>query len=151
MIFILAFILLLMLFSYTNKVAPVAWGLYGNVNSDAGIAIQGGDVVAYYTQGKFVAGNPTISHQGKDAIWLFSSDENKKLFIVSPEKYRPQYGGYCAFAVSKGVTANVQPEVWSIQNNKLYIFNDAGVKDEWLGGIETGSITTSDDNWSTRI
>jgi len=151
MIFILGFVLLLMLFMYSNKVAPVAWGLYGDVNSDAGVAIQGGDVVAYYTEGKFVKGSPTISYKGKNAIWLFSSEANKNLFISSPEKYMPQYGGYCAFAVSKGVTANVKPEFWTIQNNKLYIFNDAGVKDEWIDGIDTGSLTTSDENWSTRI
>jgi len=150
-IIVLLFVLIMMLFMYNNKVAPVSWRLYGDTNTENGLALQGGDTVAYYTEGKYIPGDPAISVTLNGITWYFASESNKKLFVYSPEFYMPQYGGYCAFAVSKNVTADARPEYWTIQNNKLYIFNDASVKDEWVDAIDEGSLSISDTNWATRI
>jgi len=97
---VLLLVSFLMLFLYSNKVAPVSWGLYGNVNTDSDIALQGNDPVAYHTTGKRTSGNPKFSVKKDDATWYFSSASNRKMFVEAPEKYMPQYGGFCAFAVS---------------------------------------------------
>ena len=67
-----------------------------------GTAIDGTDPVAYFTEGRPVAGDRGITHDWNGATWRFSSAENRDLFAASPEKYAPQYGGYCAWAVSQG-------------------------------------------------
>ena len=136
-----------LIFLYNNKVAPVSWNVYGAINTENGIALQGADVVAYHTQGQFKPGDSKFSHKTKDAVWHFSSEQNKKLFIAAPEKYMPQYGGYCAFAVSTGVTASSAPDSWTIHNGKLYVFNNADVKATW---INEKSLATSDANWAKR-
>ncbi len=136
-----------LIFMYNNKVAPVSWNVYGAINTENGIALQGADVVAYQTQGKFMQGNSKINYESKNAIWYFATEENKQLFIDAPEKFKPQYGGYCAFAVSTGVTAVAQPENWTVQNGKLYVFNSAEVKETW---INEKSSAASDANWAKR-
>jgi YHS domain-containing protein len=141
----------LLLFLYSNKVAPVSWGLYGNVNIDDGIALQGNDPVAYHAAGKRTSGNSKFSFKMGDATWYFSSASNKQLFADMPEKYMPQYGGYCAFAVSQGVTAVADPEHWTIQNGRLYVFNGSGPKETWVNEISKGSIIKADSVWATRL
>jgi len=144
-------ILLVVIFMYTNKVAPISWGLYGDVNNENGIALQGGDAVAYFTMGEYHAGDANILFSTNGVTWYFASEENRQLFISTPDKYMPQYGGYCAFAISQNVTADAKPEFWTIQNEKLYVFNDEGVKQEWINDISLGSLSTSDSNWATRM
>lgn len=139
-----------LLFLYSNKISPVSWGLYGEVNTHNGISLKGADAVAYFTEGKYIAGNSKYFHKTDSATWYFSSESNKQLFIKSPEKFMPQYGGFCTFAVTQGVTADAQPENWTIQNEKLYVFNDKNVIDEWIKGIADGSIKTANANWATR-
>ena len=77
-------------------------------------AIKGYDTVAYFTQGKPVQGSEEYSTDYNKATWLFSSQENIELFISNPQKYAPQYGGYCAYAVSQNSTASIRPELFTI-------------------------------------
>lgn len=142
-----ALTLFVLIFMYNNKVAPVSWNVYGAVNTKNGIALQGADVVAYHTKSQFKPGDSKFSHKTKEAVWYFASEQNKKLFIAAPEKYMPQYGGYCAFAVSTGVTAVAQSDIWTIQNGKLYVFNNTDVKVKW---INEKSSAASDMNWAKR-
>ena len=83
-------------------------------------AVGGYDPVAYFTEGKPVAGNSGITHQWKGATWRFASEKNRDLFKAEPAKYAPQYGGYCAWAVSQGYTAKGDPNHWKIVDGKLY-------------------------------
>lgn len=115
-------------------------------NSSTGIAINGYDPVAYFKQNKPVEGQPNYSTKWKGATWYFSSEENKTQFVNAPKKYAPQYGGYCAFAVSYGSTATTVPEAWSIVNNKLYLNNSLGVRSRWQTDIP-GYIKKADANW----
>ncbi|MEM6355700.1 MAG: YHS domain-containing (seleno)protein, partial [Pseudomonadota bacterium] len=77
-----------------------------------GTAIDGTDPVAYFTEGKPVEGSSDFTHEWNGATWRFSSAENRDLFAGDPEKYAPQYGGYCAWAVAQGYTASTDPEAW---------------------------------------
>ncbi len=100
-------------------------------NSSSNIAINGYDPVAYFTQKMPVEGSSEHSTKWNGAIWHFSSKENKAAFLASPQKYAPQYGGYCAFAVSYGSTATTVPEAWSIVGGKLYLNNSLSVRKRW--------------------
>jgi len=86
----------------------------------------------------------TASYQGAD--WHFVSAENRDKFVAMPEKYAPQYGGYCAWAVSNGYTASVDPNAWSIVNDKLYLNYSEGVQRKWSRNI-SGNIAAADENW----
>ena len=147
---VLLLISFLLIFLYSNKVAPVSWGLYGSVNTDSGIALQGNDPVAYHTTGMPTAGDSKFSFKTDNATWYFSSASNRQMFIEAPEKYMPKYGGFCAFAVSQGVTADAKPEHWTIQDGKLYVFNGADPKETWVSEISKGSIAKSDSSWATH-
>lgn len=116
------------------------------VYSNGGIAINGYDPVAYFTQGKPVAGIAGIEAAWNGATWLFSSEANKALFVSEPEKYAPQYGGYCAYAVSKGYTAKTDPAAFTVRGGKLYLNYSAAVAQTWLGAVDA-NIASGDANW----
>ncbi|MEL6968373.1 MAG: YHS domain-containing (seleno)protein [Pseudomonadota bacterium] len=101
------------------------------IYAENGIAIDGTDTVAYFKEGKPVPGLPSISHIWKGAKWLFSTEENKAAFVSNPEAFAPQYGGYCAYAVSEGSTASTIPEAWKIVDGKLYLNYSAGIQRRW--------------------
>ena len=84
-----------------------------------GLAVQGYDTVAYFTDKKPVKGNPAITADYNGATWWFASEANKTLFLADPARYAPQYGGYCSWAVANGYTANIDPEAWRIVDGKL--------------------------------
>lgn len=111
-----------------------------------GTAIDGTDPVAYFTEGKPVPGKREFSHEWNRATWRFSSAENRDLFAANPEKYAPQYGGYCAWAVSQGYTASTDPEAWKIVDEKLYLNYNKSVQANWEKDIP-GHIASGDANW----
>ena len=77
---------------------------------------------------------------------MFSSQENLDLFKEDPQKYEPQYGGYCAFAVAKGTTASIKPELFTIHDGKLYLNYNKKINDQWLDNKEN-FIKSADANW----
>ncbi len=110
-----------------------------------GVALGGYDAVSYFA-GTPVEGKADFSTKWKDAEWRFASAENRDAFVAAPEKYAPQYGGYCAFAVSKGATAKGDPKVWTVVDGKLYLnFNEA-VQTNWKTDIP-GNISAANENW----
>ena len=111
-----------------------------------GVAINGYDPVAYFTEKKPVAGKADVTWSWKGATWRFASAQNRDTFKADPEKYAPQYGGYCAYAVAKGSTAKTEPDVWSIVGNKLYLNYSKGVQRTWEKDIP-GYIKAADRNW----
>jgi len=112
----------------------------------SGIAIKGYDPVAYFTQSKPVKGSAAFTYQWLNATWWFASAEDRDEFAHSPEKYAPQYGGYCAYGVSQGHTAPIDPEAWTIVEGKLYLNYSKGVKKTWSGAIPK-HIEEADRNW----
>ncbi len=109
-------------------------------------ALNGYDTVAYHTAGVATRGSTEFStvHLGKS--WLFASAENRNRFMTDPDAYRPQYGGYCAWAMAKGQGAPGSPEVWHIVNAKLYLNVSAGIKKRWLKDVD-GFILRADAEW----
>ena len=125
------------------RAGEVAGGLHRPALSTA---VGGHDPVAYFTEGKPVAGSSSITHQWKGVTWRFASEKNRDLFKASPEKYAPQYGGYCAWAVSQGYTAKGDPNHWKIVDGKLFLNYDANVQRNWEQDIP-GHIANADRNW----
>lgn len=112
-------------------------------------AVKGADVVAYFSleQGQpAVKGLDSITHEYMGATWKFSSEENRAKFVANPEKYAPQYGGYCAFAVSHNFTKPINPDAWRVVDDKLYLNLSKGVRKKWLKDVP-GNISRADSNW----
>ena len=120
------------------------------IYAENGIAVDGTDVVGYFTENAPVPGNAEITHDYMGATWQFSTVENRDLFAANPEKYAPQYGGYCAFAVSQGYTASTGPEAWSIVDDKLYLNFSRRVQRRWERDIP-GHIAAADANWPSVL
>lgn len=112
------------------------------------IAVNGYDVVAYFTESKPVKGNNEHTVTWNDAKWLFATAEHALLFKTNPEKYAPQYGGYCAFGCSRGYKAKTEPDAWSIVNGKLYLNYNLQVRDTWSRNT-TEYIKKADTVWQS--
>ncbi len=117
------------------------------VNQDGRkIAMHGYDAVAYFTDGRPAKGSAQFGARWMGASWMFATAEHRDLFQKEPEKYAPQYGGYCAWAVSQGYTANGDPEAWRIVNGKLYLNYNKSVQQKWERDREA-RIQEGDRNW----
>ncbi len=119
---------------------PVYTGFFSN------LAAGGYDVVAYFTEHKPVKGDARFVHEYQGATWRFASAAHRDAFIADPRRYAPQYGGYCAWAVSEGTTASADPKLWKIVDGKLYLNYDADVQKKWELDIP-GHIRKADRNW----
>lgn len=111
-----------------------------------GVAVGGYDPVAYFTKHKPVPGNPAITYSWKGATWRFSNTRHLDAFKADPEKYAPQFGGYCAYAVALGSTAQGDPKSWRIVDGKLYLNLSPAVQKLWEKNIP-GYIKAADKHW----
>jgi len=121
--------------------APVA-----SVNSTDGLALKGYDSVAYFTDGHPTKGEEHYSFQWKGVTYRFASAENLQRFKAEPEKYLPQYGGYCAYAMSLDRIADIDPYRWAIVGGRLYLNNGFIAQDLWSLN-RSGNIASADRNW----
>ncbi|NNN48437.1 YHS domain-containing (seleno)protein [Vibrio sp. 2-2(8)] len=114
-------------------------------------ALSGYDTVAYFTRGEPIKGSSDFSTLYKNAQWYFSSKENLELFLNNPNQYAPQYGGYCAWAVSeKNDFAPGDPNQWAIVDGKLYLNYDKKIKTLWDAN-QAVHIQQADKNWPNLI
>ncbi|MFC3122898.1 YHS domain-containing (seleno)protein [Agaribacter flavus] len=113
-------------------------------------AIYGYDTVAYFTENKAVKGNKKITTEWRGAEWHFSSEENKALFVASPEKYAPQYGGHCAYAMSRGKFVGIDEDAFTIRDGKLYLNYSKSVREDWLEDPE-GYIQKADIEYAKEV
>lgn len=111
-----------------------------------GTAVEGIDVVAYFEEGRPVKGSADFEHQWKGARWRFASAAHRDRFAADPERFAPAYGGYCAYAVAHGGTADIDPEAWKIVDGRLYLNLNARVKALWEEDVP-GFIARADANW----
>lgn len=116
-----------------------------NLGSD-GVAIQGYDPVAFFTQHKPVKGVSQFQSAYNGAKYLFASAEDKAAFDKEPGKYEPQFGGYCAYGVSHGSRAPIKIEAWQIVNGRLLMQYDLDVKDSF-NKDQQGTLKKADQNW----
>ena len=113
-------------------------------------AIAGYDSVAYHKESKPVSGSEDFFYVWNHAKWHFSSKENMEVFKENPERYAPQYNGYCAFGLSRNDFVKVDPEAWAIVNNKLYLTYNHEIRNAWLQD-KRNYIAKADRNWHLRI
>lgn len=112
----------------------------------SGVAIQGYDPVAFFTDNRPVKGNPQFQSEYRSVKYYFASAEHKAAFDKEPAKYEPQFGGYCAYGASQGHKAPVKIEAWQIVNGRLLMQYDLGVKDEF-NKDQQGNLRKADQNW----
>ena len=123
---------------------PVYTGVFSST------ALKGYDTVAYFTEGKPVKGNKNFRTEWNGAEWHFSSQANLDTFLANPEAYAPQYGGYCAWAVSQGKTASADPKIWAIVDDKLYVNYNRKIGKLWESDRDN-FIKLGDGNWPTVL
>ena len=114
------------------------------------LAVSGYDPVAYFTDGKPVEGSSSHELDYMGATWRFVSQDNLEAFQADPEKYAPQYGGYCAYAIAQGSLVSTDPEAWKIVDGKLYLNYSKGVQRTWEQDIP-GYISKADGHWPTIL
>lgn len=135
------FVLMLLISSNAYAAKNLYTGWFSNK------AVSGYDTVAYFTEGKAVKGNARFKYKYLGVEWYFSSEKHLQMFRKAPDQYRPQYGGYCAWAIAeKKQRAPGDPNYWKIVDNKLYLNYDADIQGKWLKDIP-GFISLGDTNW----
>ena len=130
-IVVVSLLILVTALAMVNGITPLSLGLHSPVYQSSGLALDGYDVVSYF-QGAPVKGDSRFAYEWKEVTWNFTSQANLDTFKATPEKFIPQYGGYCAKAISAGFAAPANPTVWTVKDDKLYIFTDEEVKAEFL-------------------
>lgn len=119
---------------------PVNKGFLG------GVAVKGYDVVAYFDSGAPREGSGEFKHEWMGATWHFSSGRNRDRFAKDPNHYAPQYGGYCAYAVAHGATADIDPSAWKIHDGRLFLNKNKKIQGLWEKDV-AGFIERADANW----
>jgi YHS domain-containing protein len=111
-----------------------------------GLALRGYDPVAYFTEGKPVIGTATYTATYNGATYQFATEAHLQAFKANPAQYVPQYGGFCAFGVAVGAKFDGDPEIWKIEDGKLYLNLNPAIQEQWEKDIP-GHITKADTNW----
>lgn len=102
----------------------------GSINAANGVAIQGYDAVAYHEQ-QAVKGTRAFTHAWRGVTWQFASAENRDQFAKSPERFMPEFGGFCAYGVSRGYAVDVDPQTFAVVDGKLYLNYSKRVQATW--------------------
>ena len=116
------------------------------VFSAAGLAIRGADTVSYFLDGVACVGSADHAVMWRGATWRFATTRSMEMFMGNPEAYAPQYGGYCAYALSQGALASSVPEAWTIHEGKLYLNYSVNVRQIWSQDIPE-NIARADAQW----
>ena len=126
--------------------ASIAWAQSGQP-APSRLALKGYDPVAYFTNGQPTTGTNQYSFQWRGITYRFASAENLQRFKAKPQKYLPQYGGYCAYAMSINRIADISPTEWTIFGGKLYLNNNFISQTLWSLD-KSGRISSADRNWA---
>lgn len=110
------------------------------------VAVSGADVVGYFTENRHVKGTDEFTAEWSGATWQFASAANRAAFVAEPDRYAPEYGGYCAYAVAKGSTASTDPEAFTVLDGKLYLNYSPSIMKKWLADRDD-FIAQADKNW----
>ncbi|MEM7585181.1 MAG: YHS domain-containing (seleno)protein [Acidobacteriota bacterium] len=113
---------------------------------ERGRALRGYDPVAYFAEGKAVAGDPEVQESWNGADYQFTSEANRQAFLEDPERYLPAHGGYCTFGIVLGKKFDGDPEVWLVRDDELHIFLDEEVQGKFLAD-EAANFARVEANW----
>jgi len=139
------------LFAYAVFVVAVAAATKPAINVSRGqLALRGYDAVSYSVDGKAVRGLPAFEYRWMNAVWRFASADHLARFKKEPEHFAPQFGGYCAYAVSQGYTADGDPTVWRVVDGHLYLNYSTDAQKLWEKDVP-GNITKGHQNWPTVL
>ena len=133
-------------FSFALLLLTGLGGMAAGETPVADVAIKGYDTVAYFKMGKALKGKESYAFQWHNLTWYFITRENRDLFATSPEKYAPQYDGFCAWALTEARKAVTDPEVWKIVDGKLYLNCSMTAYEKWSKDIP-GNIKKAATNW----
>lgn len=114
------------------------------------VALEGHDVVAYFTEGRPMQGSPEHSHRWQGAVWQFASEQHLDLFRENPERYAPAYGGHCAWGVANGRKLASSPEHWVIHDGRLYLNLNEEVQGSWKEALES-NIREANNLWPDQV
>ena len=132
----------------TLAVSSLSFAADIDVNANANdLAIHGYDAVSYFTDSKAAKGSHKYTATYKSAIYQFSSEENRQLFQETPEKFAPQFGGFCAMGVALNKKFDTDPTAWEIVDDKLYLNLNKAVQKKWLSDVPT-HLETANRVWS---
>jgi hypothetical protein len=115
-----------------------------------GLAARGFDVVAYVTDGRPMVGSSRFEARRNGAVWRFVDQSHREMFLSDPERYAPEFGGYCAYAVSQGYTADGDPRVWRVVEGRLYLNYSTRAQRLWERDIP-GHIAKGRANWPSVL
>ena len=128
-------------------IAGVSLAFAADINKTSnGVAIEGYDVTAYFTEGRPVKGNPAHSFQWAGATWYFANEKGRELFMKNPDNYAPQFGGYCSNGLADDHKIGADPENWRIIDGKLYLFFSDYGREQWSGNVKS-LIEAADETW----
>lgn len=116
------------------------------LEAEHGLALEGYDAVAYFEVAQAQRGTEQFSYRWRGARWHFASLVRRDAFAANPERYAPQYGNYCAFAVSRGTTAHGDPRLWAVVGDRLYLNNNRFAQQLWEQD-RADNISAADQNW----
>jgi len=114
--------------------------------NETGLAMQGYDAVAYFTDGKPVKGKPDFKAEHDGATYYFASADHLQKFTANPAAYLPQYGGFCAMGAAIGRKVEGDPTIWKVVDQKLYLNFNPDVAVRWNKDIP-GNVAKADGNW----
>ena len=117
---------------------------------DKHLMLAGHDVVAYFTEGRHRRGDPALKSVYKEVTFRFASPQHKALFDAAPEKYLPQYGGYCANGIVYGIPWGGDADAWQVVDGKLYIFGGKGSRDAFELDTKK-NIALADRYWREEV
>lgn len=126
--------------------ASIVPAFAGEFFEEDDVAIRGYDPVAYFSDMKPVKGSAEFRAEYQGSTFHFSSASNRDTFRVDPDKFAPQYGGYCAFGLAKGYKAAIDPAAFTVVDSKLYLNYSETVRSKWKADIP-GYIRKADENW----
>jgi YHS domain-containing protein len=114
-----------------NRILPIGLGMHKPIFNTHQIALDGYDITTYHDH-SLQKGIEKFSTKYKDVSWHFVTEESLKSFMADPKKFIPQFGGYCTKAISTGFVAPADAKIYTIFNDKLFIFSSAKVKEQFL-------------------
>ena len=130
---------------------PLVAGTKALLNADKnGLALQGYDPVAFFTDNKPVKGKPELKSNYQGVTYLFASPENKMRFEKDPAKYEPAFGGFCAYGVSRNKLVEIDPEAFQIVDGRLLLQYSKGVRNDFNKDAQ-GNLAKADANWPALV
>lgn len=132
----------LLVVSYHFTHAQAKTEIYTSANG----ALNGYDVIAFHTDSAAIKGSKEFSYEWKNTLWYFVNEQHLNQFKSNPEKYVPEYGGWCAYGTSRGYKAPTEASTFTFIHGKLYFNYNQSVKNTWIKNTDR-YIEKADVNW----